>query len=133
MTELGIAPIMYTFYMSWSFRALVLSLAVIWTLGPQLACFVPAPILTESEKDCCKELMLACGRMNMTHDCCRTVVRADVGIIAKNIRGDAPGFSIAGRPDEMPAPSVSGRHGPFFSNTHVPPPDREASPLVLRI
>jgi hypothetical protein len=125
--------IMYTFRMSWSFRGLVLSLAMVWTIAPQLACFMPDEVLTEAEKECCKEMMQACGGMNMTHDCCRTVVRADVGIIAKSIRNSVPEFSVAGGPDESAAVWTSASHGLFFLTTHAPPPDRETASLILRI
>jgi len=110
-----------------------MSLALLWAIAPQLACFMPGEVLTEAEHECCKEMLEACGGMNMTHDCCQPVIRSDVGIVAKSIRNVAPQLSIVGKPNEIATPWVFGPHGPAVMNTHAPPFDPGASFLVLRI
>src|SRR5262245_40808353 len=112
------APIMYTCRMSWSFRALVMSLTLLWAVAPQLACFMPGEVLTEAEHECCKEMLDACGGTNMTHDCCRTVIRADVGIVAKSIRSAPPQLFVVGTPDEITASWLRGPHAVVAVNTH---------------
>ena len=51
---------MYTLPMSRSFRTLALSVAMLWALAPQLACFMPGQ-MTETEQQCCKEMANDCG------------------------------------------------------------------------
>ena len=49
-----------TLPMSRSFRTLALSVAMLWALVPQLACFMPDQ-MTETEQQCCKEMANDCG------------------------------------------------------------------------
>jgi hypothetical protein len=122
---------MYTLRMSWSFRTLVLSVAMVWALAPQIACFMPDE-MTEAERECCKQMAHDCGNAGMSHECCKTVVRPDVGALAKAVRDIAPDATVLDRtidslslvelPRVFSAPSY-----------HAPPHDFGASPLVLRI
>src|SRR5947207_15439563 len=67
-----IEPLMYTLPMTWSFRMLAGSMALIWVLVPQLACFMPDPAATPAEMECCQKMKSDCSGMNMSHECCRT-------------------------------------------------------------
>src|SRR5439155_25748153 len=125
---------MYTLHMTWSFRALALSIAMVWALVPQLACFMPDPALTPAEMDCCKQMANDCSGMNMSHECCRTPGHTDVGIVAQAARvkashvADAVMLHIESFRLSIPL------HEFFVRGSHAPPPDPEgASPLVLRI
>src|SRR5262249_1346617 len=86
---------MYTLHMSWSFRALVLCALIGCGLAPQLVCFMPDPTLTRSEMDCCEGMASECSAANMSHACCQTVVRTDVGIAARVVRNLMPRFDVA--------------------------------------
>src|SRR5256885_1344153 len=86
--------------MSWSFRVMVLTVVLVWGLGPQIACFIPDQPLTPHEMDCCEKMAGECGRMDMS--CCRTVIRTDVpGITAKAFRNIMPHVDIAPRPVDV--------------------------------
>ena len=125
---------MYTLHMSWSFRAFVLSFAFVWALVPQLACFMPGAMLAdEPEKECCKQMANDCGKTNMTHECCRTVVPGGEGVAVKTMRHTAP------QPEVIATLAITGSapldeaRRLFIQNTHAPPHDRAASSLILRI
>ena len=132
-TSIGIADSMYTLHMTWSFRALVLSVAMVWGLVPQLACFMPDPAAMPAEMECCKEMMNDCSGMNMSHDCCRTPPHADLGIIAKATRASALHIAeaVMFHVESSSVPTSSQRLS--VRDTHSPPHDYEASLLVLRI
>lgn len=123
---------MYTVHMTWSFRALVLSVAMVWALVPQLACFMPDPALTPPEMDCCKEMVNDCGT-NMSHECCRTPGPTDVGIVAKATRVKALHLAEAVMLHVESSPLRTPSRGLSVQHTHAPPHDAGASPLVLRI
>ena len=124
---------MYTLHMTWSFRALVLSVAMIWGLVPQLACFMPDPTPTPAEMECCKEMMNDCSGMNMSHDCCRTPPHTDVGIIVKALRVSALHMAeaVVFNVESFSVPASSRRLS--VQDPHSPPHDYEPSLLVLRI
>jgi hypothetical protein len=125
--------LMYTFQMSWSFRAMVLGVVLSWGLLPQLACLMPEQTLTPAEMDCCKGMAADCSAPNMSHVCCQTVVRTDVGIAAKVLRHGPPSLN--------PASSVTTPSSPFVSFDrqfskeidHAPPGSPGVSSLILRI
>ena len=120
--------------MSWSFRSLVLTVAVAWGVAPQIACFMPDQTLSQQEKDCCNEMASDCGGSNMTHECCRTVVRTDTGIAAKVLRHALPDSVLTniGIPVVRPM-SLDGSRQLATRNNHAPPHDREALSSILRI
>jgi len=124
---------MYTLHMTWSFRALVLSVAMVWGLLPQLACFMPDSTPTPAEMECCKEMMNDCSGMNMSHDCCRTPPHTDVGIIAKATRVSALHIAeaVMFHVESFPLPTSSSRLP--AQDADSPPHDYAASLLVLRI
>lgn len=124
----------YTALMSWSFRALILMVVLVWGIAPQVACFMPEQALTQDEMDCCQKMANDCGQMNMT--CCRTVTpRHIVGVTAKPIQKLLPHAEFATNP--LSAAVVIPRVLPFSSatqNDHAPPPlDSLASSSILRI
>jgi hypothetical protein len=125
---------MYTLPMSWSFRALVVGVVMAWGLGPQLACFMPENMLTEAERDCCEKMASECGGTNMSHECCRTVVRSDVGIATKVVRSVMPHFDVAARMPQTVA-ILCQTFSPQFliENGHAPPGQAEVTFLTLRI
>ena len=125
---------MYTLHMSWSFRATVLTIVMAWGLAPQIACFMPEQMLTQPERDCCKEMSSDCGGANMSHACCRTVVRTDVGITAKTVRIVTPHFDVAERMiDAASSIFLTPSRELSAGNGHAPPHDPGVSSLVLRI
>ena len=124
---------MYTLYMTWPFRALALSVAMVWALVPQLACFMPDPALTPAEMDCCQKMANECGGMNMSHECCRPQARADVGIVAQSARIKVPHLADAVMLHIEPFRPLMVSSGLFVRETHAPPPDPVSPPLALRI
>ena len=125
---------MYTFRMSWSFRVLVFNVAMVWALAPQLACFMPDQMFTEPEKECCKQMANSCGGANMSHECCRSAVRIDVGTATKAVRHVAPQFEVTERTIDIAASLLlAGSRRLSVQNNHAPPHDPEASSLILRI
>lgn len=128
---------MYTLRMSWRFRTLVLSTALVWALAPQLAaCFLPETMMTESEADCCKH-MAGCGEGNMeSHGCCRQVLRSDVATTVKALRQVDPRVeSSATLMTQALPPLLFAADGRvlFVGNVHAPPSDPQVSSLPLRI
>src|SRR5205823_6269948 len=123
---------MYTLHMTWSFRALALSVAMVWALVPQLACFMPDPALTPAEMDCCKQIANDCGS-SMSRDGCRTPGRTEVGIVAQAARVRAPHLADVVMPDVESLPRLIASHSLLVQDTHAPPHDPEVLPLVLRI
>jgi hypothetical protein len=124
---------MYTLQMSWSFRALVIGMLLSWGLAPQLACLMPDQTMTQSDMDCCKGVSGDCSAANMSHPCCQTVVRTDVGVAAKVVNHAAPRLGIA-------AATTSVVDLPFSfdrqlsGRTDQAPPDKPSSSnLILRI
>jgi hypothetical protein len=117
--------------MSWSFRALVLSVTLVCGLAPQIACFMPDQ-LTQSEMDCCQKMADLCGQMNMS--CCRTVIRDEVAVTAKPGGTAMPSVDIAPKPMSISVlmpPTTFTAMFPRLDN--APPPDIGASSLILRI
>jgi hypothetical protein len=125
---------MYTLHMSWPFRALVLAVVLAWGLAPQLACFMPDQALTESEMDCCEGMASDCSSANMSHACCRTVVRTDVGIAAKVVRNLMPTFDVAERATDISiALPLRVIRELSIHNSHAPPSGALVSSVILRI
>jgi hypothetical protein len=125
---------MYTLHMSWPFRASVLAVVLAWGLAPQLACFMPDETLTESEMDCCEGMASDCSSANMSHACCRTVVRTDVGIAAKVVRNLMPRFDVAERATDISiALPLRVIRELSIHNSHAPPSEALVSSVILRI
>jgi hypothetical protein len=113
---------MYTLPMSSSFRGLVLSMAVLWAVVPQLACFTPGQIVAD------------CGNGGMSHECCQVVVQFDVGTPAKTVAKVAPELSLAEAPFETAlAVLFAGFNTTFITSDHSLPPDPGISSVILRI
>jgi hypothetical protein len=106
---------------------------MLWALAPQLACFMPDQ-MTETEQQCCKQMANDCGGSGISHECCRTVVRPDVGTLAALNRGIAPDCSVVGTTHETFASAWSyGSNTHSLSSNHAPPHDSGGSPVILRI
>src|SRR5262249_17139469 len=124
-------PVMYTFHMFWPFRGLVLAVLLGWGLAPQLACLMPEPTASQSEMDCCKGMAADCSAANMSQTCCQTVVRTDIGIVAKTDRNMMP-MCVAGNAVVLlPALTASFDPPALKPSDHAPPPG--GSFLILRI
>ena len=124
---------MYTLLMSWSVRASVLTVLLAWGLAPQLACFMPEQTLTPSEMDCCQQMANDCGGSTMSHTCCGTVARADVGIVTKAVRNATPQFETAGIMTDSAGLSVLRFDGELCNQSDHAPPDPSSSFVILRI
>jgi hypothetical protein len=125
---------MYTLPMSWSFRALVFGVVMALGLAPQLACFMPENTATEAERDCCEKMANDCGGTNMSHECCRTAVRSDVGIATKVVRNVMPHFDVAARTAQTGSVLCLTFSPQFLIETsHAPPGKAGVSFLTLRI
>jgi len=120
--------------MSWPFRALALGVLLSWGLAPQLACFMPDQTLTQSDMDCCKGMAGDCSASTMSHACCQTVVRTDLGVAAQIIRHVIPRSEIAAASAGR-APDLLIRLDHQFSteSVHPPPGNSGGSSLILRI
>jgi hypothetical protein len=125
---------MYTLHMSWPFRSLVLSVALAWTVAPQLACLMPEQVLTKAEMDCCERMAGECSGVSMSHACCRPVTRTDIGIGARVVREVMPVSDLADSMVELsPDPSDGNSHILPNQNNHAPPPGPMVSSSILRI
>jgi hypothetical protein len=58
---------------------LVVSLVVLWTVAPALAC-LPNHQMTQAEMDCCKKMAGDCHRGASEHPCCKTTAKVDAPI-----------------------------------------------------
>ena len=124
---------MYTLHMSWSVRALVLTVAFACGLAPQVACFMPGQPLTQSEMDCCQGMSGDCSRANISYACCRTIVRTDVGVAAKVVRNLTPPIAAAEGGSGLSAALLhDGFRELSIHNSHAPPPEPVVS-SILRI
>jgi hypothetical protein len=125
---------MYTLHMSWSFRALALTVVLAWGLVPQLACFMQEQTVTPAEMDCCQKMANNCGAPSMSQTCCRPVGRTDIGIAAKPIRSMMPRSDTAELTTDIVLFSTL-RFPCELSNPgdHAPPDQSALSSVVLRI
>jgi len=122
----------YTLPMSWSFRTLVLSLAALWALAPQIACFMPGQ-MTQAEQECCQQMGGDCAGSGMSHECCQTVVRPDVGTLAK-LRDVMPDDNVAERVFETESFFLFvGSHPIAAPADETPPAPSGISSVILRI
>jgi hypothetical protein len=120
--------------MSWSYRVAVLSLVAVCGLAPQLDCFTAGRTLTAPEMDCCEKMAADCGTPTMTHACCQTVTRTDVGVVAKVIRDVMPAANVAATAvDVLSALPLDDFRRPFIRSDHAPPPEPELTSSILRI
>jgi hypothetical protein len=124
-------PVMYTFYMFWPIRGLVLAVLLAWGLAPQLACLMPEQSATQSEMDCCKRMAADCSAANMSQTCCQTAVRTDIGIVAKTSRNMVPLCVASNAIVILPSLSASFDPPALKPSGHAPPPG--GSSLILRI
>ena len=124
---------MYTLHMSRSSRALALGLTILWGVAPQIACFMP-DTMTESEHQCCQQMANECGGADMSHECCRTVVRPDVATVARANRD--MGFAFSGALEAFNTTSAVSSQPvstPVYDISHAPPDSSGTAPAVLRI
>ena len=125
---------MYTLHMLWSFRVLVWGVLLTIAVGPQLACFMPDQTVTQSDMDCCKEMIGACTAPNASSGCCQVTAPTELGLAAKALchvmpRFDLAGNSIASGPDSL-LPIIEHL---FQYTGHAPPEIYSQSSTVLRI
>ena len=59
---------------------LVVSLLVLWTVAPALAC-LPTGQMTQAEMDCCKKMAGDCHRGPSQHPCCKTTPIVDTPVV----------------------------------------------------
>jgi hypothetical protein len=125
---------MYTLPMSSCFRLLVLAILLTVGLAPQLACFMPDEGAMQADMDCCKGMTGDCSAANMSHACCQTVVRTDVGLTAETIQHAMPRVDVAEYGGNIVSTSLVPIYGDFSRQTDHAPPDKPGQfPLVLRI
>jgi len=120
------------------FKVLALKVALVWALVPQLACFFPETMMTESEADCCRQMAADCGQMNMpsSHECCKHVVRSDLATMARAPRHIVPDFESAAIPatSEIPSlPRIEDARGLDVAGFRATPPGSPPFSLILRI
>jgi hypothetical protein len=126
---------MYTLHMSWSFRAMVLGVLLSVGLAPQLACFMPDEPASQSDLECCKEMIGACTAPNMSHECCQTVAPATVGLTAKAAHDVMPRSTLVRATFEI-VPELLGRSDRQWAWFEDPGPRHQggdSSFVVLRI
>jgi len=114
--------------------AIALFVVLLWGVAPQLACLMPDQALTPPEMDCCKEMASDCGNPSMTHACCRTVIRTDIGVTAQSTRSVMPQLESAASAVTAFAPVAQFGSGEvFIHDSHAPPPEFEVPSQILRI
>ena len=109
-------------------------MAVLVAVAPQMACFMPDPMLSQAEMDCCQQMAGDCSSSaDMSHACCRTVVRTDI-VAAVGVRHHVTQLDVAAIAVEASAPPIlnAWRELPLRAD-HSAPPERGPSSVVLRI
>jgi hypothetical protein len=61
----------------WTGKLAVLVIAMSVWASPLMACMVPDALLTNEERECCRNMANDCGQMEMpaSHSCCKVVTR----------------------------------------------------------
>ena len=61
----------------WTGKLAVLVVVMSVWASPLMACMIPASLLTDEERECCKNMADDCGHMDMpaSHSCCKVVAR----------------------------------------------------------
>jgi hypothetical protein len=125
---------MYTLHMSWQFRTFVLGVLLTCGLASQVACFMPDQALTTAEMDCCKTMAGDCSGANMTHACCKTVVRSELGVAARIDRHDVTQLDVVDRTSNVATECFLQFDRRLSRHTDHDAPDKAGGDsLILRI
>jgi hypothetical protein len=114
---------------------MVLGLLVSVGLAPQLACFMPSESLSQSDMECCKEMIFACAAPNMSHECCQTLAPAPVGLTEKASYDVMPRSTLVGATVEIARELLVrfDRQRAWFEDPGPPHQHGDSSFVVLRI
>jgi hypothetical protein len=103
--------------------------------SPLMACMIPGDVLTETERECCEQMVDSCGSAMMpdSHSCCKTTVQQLDPYLAKT-RFDC-GLSspaviqVAESADSAPVSAAPTQ----TAQAHSPPVSPPQTPSTLRI
>src|SRR5580765_8574782 len=111
---------------------LVISLVVLWTVTPALAC-LPNRQMTKAEMDCCKKMAGDCHRGATDHPCCKTPSKVDAPIATvQQVLQFHPDVAILClTPSSQTEPAAEGE----VAQVHLglPPPAPPRPNAILRI
>ena len=119
----------------------VVLLAVLLFTMPTLACVFPTTGLTETERECCKQMADKCGgaMMPTSHSCCKRLADSDVsGFVVPDSQHTYPNVAIDAIvvfPDDFQSATLSpGRQVAWVDGVHGPPSESPPpSNSILRI
>lgn len=110
----------------------VVSLMVLWTVAPALAC-LPNHEMTQAEMDCCKKMAGDCHRGASQHPCCKTTSRVDppTATAQQVLQFHADIAIPCLPPSSQPKPAAEGE----VAQVHLglPPPAPPGPNSILRI
>lgn len=110
----------------------VVSLVVLWTVAPALAC-LPNHQMTQAEMDCCKKMAGDCHRGASQHPCCKTTSRVDppIATVQQVLQFHADIAIPCLPPSSQPKPAAEGE----VAQVHLglPPPAPPGPNSILRI
>ena len=118
--------------MSWPFRATVLVLLLALGVAPQLACFMPDQTATQSDMDCCKEMIGACTAPNMSHECCQVAAPTVLGLAAKTVHHVALRFHVVEVTTDVASDLRFRLDNPFSRYSDPAPPDKHGEFSLIR-
>jgi hypothetical protein len=120
----------------WTSKVAVLVMVMSVWASPLLACMMPDALLSNEERECCKNMANECGQMEMpaSHSCCK-VVGPQIDSYVSNSRfptiHPAPAVTLLVAGDENPLTNVTVAKSPFLGySPPVSPPDTIS---ILRI
>jgi hypothetical protein len=120
-------------------KGIILPVALLWVLLPQLACFFPETQMTQEEHECCRQMGRDCDQATMReHRCCTYEVKLERALTAPPHRDELSAFGATEHPTNFE--NASGSHLPEIQERfdaappfHRPPLTSAPSIFILRI
>lgn len=121
----------------WTGKLAVLVMVMSIWASPLMACMAPDALLTNEERECCRNMAVDCGQMEMpaSHSCCKVVARQiDSYLINSRFPTihPAPAVTLFVTVDADPSASIATTAASLFHG-HPPPVSPPPSISVLRI
>jgi hypothetical protein len=125
------------FMVKWTGKLAVLVMVISVWASPVMACMVPDALLTDEERECCKNMANDCGRTEMpaSHSCCKVVTRQiDSYLINSRFPTvhPAPAVTLFIAEDVNPS-TANAMVASFAFRGHSPPVSPPHSISILRI
>lgn len=122
-------------------KAGVVTLALMLSAAPTMACLLPWATLTSAEHECCKQMAGQCGKAGMpsSHSCCQRLAGPDGTFVeaqSPQMGNELAGVAVHLVPATIRPLAVLSNHFAkfdWFDGLHGPPESPPASATVLRI